>query len=60
MEDSFSDDNNKILIIEENVNDNDTSNNNKTREIFDKLCNFQKLLKKESSLIKLCKKKFSL
>ena len=60
MEDSFSDDNNKILIIEENVNDNDTSNNNKASEIFDKLCNFQKLLKKESSLIKLCKKKFSL
>ena len=60
MEDSFSDDNNKILIIEENVNDNDTSNNNNISEIFDKLCNFQKLLKKESSLIKLCKKKFSL
>jgi hypothetical protein len=60
MEDSFSDDNNKILIIEENVNDNDTSNNNKTSEIFDKLFNFQKLLKKESSLIKLCKKKISL
>jgi hypothetical protein len=60
MEDSFSDDNNKIFIIEENVNDNDTSNNNKTSEIFDKLCNFQKSLKKESSLIKLCKKKISL
>jgi hypothetical protein len=60
MEDSFSDDNNKILIIEENVNDNDTSNNNNISEIFDKLCNFQKLLKKESSLIKLCKKKISL
>ena len=28
--------------------------------IFDKLCELQKLIKKESSLIKLCKKKISL
>ena len=38
--------NRKIIIIEEI----------KENIIFDKLCELQKLLKKESSLIKLCKK----
>lgn len=40
---------NKIEIILEN-------NKNSEYYIFDKLCNIQKLLKKESSLKKLCKK----
>jgi len=30
---------------------------NLTHDIFDKFCNLQKLIKKESSLIQLCKKK---
>ena len=39
----------KEIIISDN-------GQNLTNDIFDKLCNIQKLIKKESSLIKLCKR----
>ena len=42
----------KIIIMEEVLIENNQGENN----IFENLCNLQKLIKKESSLIKLCKK----
>ena len=42
----------KIIIVEEVLIENNQGENN----IFENLCNLQKLIKKESSLIKLCKK----
>ena len=42
----------KINIVEEVLIENNQGENN----IFENLCNLQKLIKKESSLIKLCKK----
>ena len=39
------------IIIEEELIQKDKDENNK----FEKLCNLQKLIKKESALIKLCK-----
>ena len=42
----------KIIIVEKVLIENNQGENN----IFENLCNLQKLIKKESSLIKLCKK----
>lgn len=42
----------KIIIMEEVLIENNQGENN----IFENLCNLQKIIKKESSLIKLCKK----
>ena len=46
------DDNSQVNIIIEEVN---KENNQEDNNIFEKLCDLQKLIKKESSLIKLCK-----
>ena len=46
------DDNSQVNIIIEEVK---IENNQEENNIFEKLCDLQKLIKKESSLIKLCK-----
>ena len=46
------DDNSQVNIIIEEVK---IENNQEENNIFEKLCDLQKLIKKESSLIQLCK-----